>query len=52
MVQDVCSVGSLSGLPIMHHVGYEVVGRVLFCDLAFLRQVLSEVHITGGGITD
>ena len=52
VVQYVCSVGTLGGLPIMHHVGYKVVGRVLFCDLAFLRQVLSEVHVTGGGTTD
>lgn len=49
MMQDVYSVGSLRWLPVVHHVGHEVVGRVLLRGLALLCQVLPQVYGSSGG---
>lgn len=49
MMQDMYSVCPLSGLPIMHHIGYQVIGCVLFCDLCFLCQVLTKVYVPDQG---
>lgn len=45
MMQNMYSVCSLSGFPIMHNVCNEVVSRVLLCNLSFFCQVLTKVHI-------
>lgn len=47
MVEHVDAVGALGGLAIVHDVGDEVVGGVLVDCLHFLRQVFSQIHISG-----
>lgn len=49
MMQDMYSVCPLSWLPIMHHIGYQVIGGVLLCDLCLFCQVLTKVYIPGQG---
>ena len=44
-MQDMYSVGSLGRLPIMHHVGHQVVGGVLLCHLGLFSQVLTKIHV-------
>lgn len=39
-------VGALRGLAVMDNVGNEVVGGILMHCLYFLRQVLSQIHIS------
>lgn len=47
MMKHVDPVGALGGLAIMYNVGDEVVGSVLVYGLYFLRQILSQIHISG-----
>lgn len=45
MMQNMYSVRSFVGFPIMHHVGHQVVSGVLLRDLSFLRQILAQVYV-------
>lgn len=45
MMQNVYSVRSLCGFPIMHYVGNKVISCVLLCSLGFFCQVLTKVYI-------
>lgn len=45
MMQNMYSVCSLSGFPIMHYVGDEVISCVLLCSLCFFCQVLTKVYV-------
>lgn len=45
MMQNMYSVRSLSGFPIMHYVSDKVIRCVLLCNLSFFCQVLTKVYI-------
>lgn len=45
MMQNMYSVRSFVGFPIMHHVGHEVISRVLLCNLSFFCQIFTQVYV-------
>lgn len=46
MMQNMYSVRSLSGFPIMHYICNEVIRRVLLGGLSFFCQVFTKVYIS------